>query len=82
MICKNIKYILILFLVILSAKAMSQRDTTITQEVEVVKAFKPTISDANKINEMPKIEESAPQKPTFSYSIFSQPIYDAFSVNP
>lgn len=82
MICKNIKYILILFLVILSAKAMSQRDTTITQEVEVFKAFKPTISDANKINEMPKMEESAPQKPTFSYSIFSQPIYNAFSVNP
>ncbi|HKI87580.1 MAG TPA: hypothetical protein VKA38_01045, partial [Draconibacterium sp.] len=59
----------------------AQRDTTLTQEVEVVKAYKPSISDANKINEMPKMEEEKPQKPTFNYSIFSQPIYNTFSVN-
>lgn len=61
--------------------ASAQRDTSLTQEVEVVKAFKPTISDANKINEMPKIDEAKPEKPTFNYSIYSQPILNTFSVN-
>lgn len=82
MIGKNIKYLLFIFLTGLSAEVMSQRDTTLTQEVEVVKAYKPSISDANKINEMPKIEEAEHQKPTFNYNIFSQPIYNTFSVNP
>lgn len=61
--------------------AKAQRDTSLTQEVEVVKAFKPTISDANKINEMPKIDESTPEKPSFKYNIYSQPILNTFSVN-
>ena len=32
-------------------QASAQRDTTLTQEVEVVKAYNPTIADANKIND-------------------------------
>ncbi len=78
---KNIKYILVLILVSSVTEIFAQRDTTLTQEVEVVKAYKPTISDANKINEMPKINETEQKKPTFNYSIFSQPVYNAFSVN-
>ncbi|QGY42996.1 hypothetical protein GM418_04785 [Maribellus comscasis] len=78
---ENIKYILSILLIFAVTVARAQRDTTLTQEVEVVKAYNPTISDANKINDMPKIEEEEHQKPTFNYSIFSQPIYNAFSVN-
>jgi len=61
--------------------ANAQRDTVITQEVEVVKSFRPTISDANKISSMPRIEDTQHEKPNFTYSIFSQPVYNAFSVN-
>lgn len=81
MIGNNIKYFLLFILLGSASVVFAQRDTTLTQEVEVVKAYKPSISDANKINEMPKIKEEEPQKPTFNYSIYSQPIYNTFSVN-
>ena len=60
----------------------AQRDTTLNREVEVVKSFKPTIQDAHKINEMPKIDETEHQKPTFNYNINSEPVINTFSVNP
>ncbi|WP_372947025.1 hypothetical protein [Mariniphaga sp.] len=81
MFLKTTKYFLLTALAATSGNALAQRDTTLTQEVEVVKAFKPTISDANKISSMPGIEETTHEKPNFSYSIFSQPIYNTFSVN-
>ncbi len=81
MFLKTTKYFLLAALAATSGNALAQRDTTLTQEVEVVKAFKPTISDANKISSMPGIEETTHEKPNFSYSIFSQPIYNTFSVN-
>jgi hypothetical protein len=62
--------------------ANAQRDTTLNREVEVVKSFKPTIQDAHKINDMPKIEETEHQKPTFNYSIKSEPIVNTFAVTP
>jgi hypothetical protein len=81
MIRKNITYFLSLLLVGTVSVANAQQDTSLTREVEVIKAYNPTISDANKINDMPKIDEEEPQKPTFNYSIFSQPVYSTFSVN-
>ena len=62
MIVKNIKYLFLVFFAGLSAAGFAQRDTSLTQEVEVVKAYNPTISDANKINDMPKIDEEEQQK--------------------
>ncbi|TNF40005.1 MAG: hypothetical protein EP310_09655 [Bacteroidetes bacterium] len=60
----------------------AQRDTTINREVEVVKSFQPTLQDANKIYDMPKIDEVEIQKPGFNYNINSQPVSNAFAVNP
>lgn len=60
--------------------ALAQRDTSLTREVEVVKSFKPSILDANKINDMPGMDVSEPRKPSFSYSIESRPVLNAFSV--
>lgn len=75
-----------LFLIILFVSSINtisaQRDTTINREVEVVKSFQPTIQDANKIYDMPKIEETEIQKPGFNYNINSQPVSNAFAVNP
>lgn len=77
----TIKYTLLIIFSVSAILSSAQRDTTLTQEVEVVKSFKPTLSDANKINEMPKIDETEHQKPKFDYSIYSQPILNTFSVN-
>ena len=81
MITNNIKNLLFIILLGVVTQSAAQRDTSLTQEVEVVKAYNPTISDANKINDMPKIDEEDHQKPSFNYSIYSQPIYNTFSVN-
>ena len=76
------KLVLLIILIVSAIAATAQRDTSLTREVEVTKAFKPTISDAHKINEMPKIDETEHQQPKFDYSIYSQPILSTFSVNP
>ena len=80
---KQIKYIFLIFCTAVTFSAQAQKqDTTLTQEVEVTRAYKPTISDANKLNSMPKIEESEHQKPTFNYNINSVPVFKTFSVTP
>lgn len=81
MFVKSIRCIFFSVLICTSGIAVAQRDTTLSQEVEVIKSFKPTISDANKISSMPQIEDAPQEKPVFNYSIFSQPIYNTFSVN-
>lgn len=82
MCAKTFRYFfLIAFMAGITDVVYAQRDTVITQEVEVVKSFRPTISDANKISSMPRIEDTQHEKPSFTYSIFSQPVYNAFSVN-
>jgi hypothetical protein len=82
MFAKTTKYFFLFTLAVAySGNILAQRDTTIMQEVEVVKSYRPTISDANKISSMPRIEDAEHEKPTFNYSIFSQPIYNTFSVN-
>ncbi len=65
----------------LSVQAQTQTDT-LRREVEVTRAYVPTISDANKLNSMPKIDEEQAEKPTFQYSIQSQPVFSTFSVTP
>jgi hypothetical protein len=76
----NICFLTIVFIGI-SLNIAAQRDTTISQEVEVVRTYNATITNANKINDMPKIDEGEQQKPTFNYSIYSQPVYSTLSVN-
>jgi hypothetical protein len=78
----NIKTVLLIALTGITVIANAQRDTTLNREVEVVKSFKPTIQDAHKINDMPKIEETEYKKPSFNYNIKSDPIRNTFSVNP
>ncbi len=78
---KQIRYIFLFIFIVSTSAALAQRDT-LTQEVEVTKAYKPTIDDANKLNSMPTIEETEFKKPTFNYNINSQPVFSTFSVNP
>lgn len=77
-------YIPALFLVIFANQQISaQQDSTkLKQEVEVVKAYQPSISDAFKINDIPKIQDQERQKPIFNYKINSQPVFSTFEVEP
>ncbi len=80
---KHIKYLIFIFFITSTVlvNAQTKRDT-LSREVEVTKAYTPTISDANKLNSMPEIKEEEAQKPTFNYSIKSQPVFSSFSVTP
>jgi len=75
----------ICFTVILLASfgAMAQKDTTrLRQEVEVTKAYQPTVNEAIKINDIPKIKTEPAETPTFDYSIYSKPIFSTFDPTP
>lgn len=66
-----------------NTKVMAQRDTTkLRQEVEVTKAYQPTISDAVKINDIPLIKADQTETPTFDYSIYSKPVFSTFNLDP
>ena len=79
------KYISILpvFILGLVAMAQAQQDSTrLKQEVEVTKAYQPSVPDAFKINDIPQIKEEKTEKPVFEYSISSEPVFSTFSVKP
>ncbi|MDP2887605.1 MAG: hypothetical protein Q8P34_01400 [Bacteroidota bacterium] len=66
-----------------SLNTMAQKETTrIKQEVEVVKAYQPTISEVEKINDIPKIKTEQTEAPVFDYSIFSKPVFSTFDITP
>jgi hypothetical protein len=66
-----------------SLNAMAQKDTTkLRQEVEVTKAYQPSIQGAEKINDIPQIKAEQTETPTFDYSIFSKPVFSTFDVTP
>lgn len=77
---QNYKWVLITLFILGTYSAQAQRDTVLRQEVEVVKSFSPAVMDAQKINEIPVIKDVEHKKPTFDYSIFSQPVFSTFSV--
>jgi len=63
--------------------AMAQKDTVrLKQEVEVTKAYQPTINEAVKINDIPKVKAEPTETPTFDYSIYSKPVFSTFDVKP
>lgn len=56
-----------------------QRDTTkMNQQVEVVKAYRPSISNAEKINLLPEIDDTTKFRPDLNYSTMSHPINSGF----
>jgi hypothetical protein len=62
---------------------MAQKDSLkLKQEVEVVKAYQPSILDAQKINDIPQIKPEQTEAPTFDYSIFSKPVFSTFDPTP
>ena len=75
--------LLILGLLIGAFNAMAQQDSiSLKKEVEVTKAYQPTISDAVKINDIPQIKPEQTEAPTFDYSIYSKPVFSTFEPTP
>ncbi len=63
--------------------AIAQRDTTkLNQSVEVVKAYHPNITNANKVNLMPVVDDTTRFTPEFNYTIDSQPVKKGFTASP
>ncbi|MCX6227873.1 MAG: hypothetical protein NTV75_01605, partial [Bacteroidia bacterium] len=74
--------ILLLFLVSFVTTTSAQKDTTkLNQSVEVMKAYHPSMSKANKLNLLPLFEDTTRFTPEFKYSIESRPISAGFSAS-
>ncbi len=70
------------FILLLSQLVLAQKkqEKMRTEEVNVVKSYTPTISDAFKIKETPSLnEEGTTAKETVKYSIFSFPVASTFT---
>lgn len=62
--------------------ARGQKDTTrLNQQVEVVKAYKPTVSGATRINLLPEINDTVRFRPDLNYGTGSHPIGSGFQVS-
>ncbi len=62
--------------------AFAQKDTTkLNQEVEVIKAYRPSIMNAQKVNMMPAVDDSTRFTPEFNYSIDSKPVKKGFTAS-
>ncbi|MFZ4401675.1 MAG: hypothetical protein ACOYO1_16710 [Bacteroidales bacterium] len=66
---------------LLTTNSFSQVDDN-KNEVTVVAAYEPTISDAFKINFSPNIKDSVFEQPKFSYGIQSTKIATSFQIEP
>ncbi len=61
----------------------AQRDTTkMNQEVEVIKAYRPSVAKAEKISLMPEIDDTTRFTPEFNYQVNSRPVTTGFTVSP
>lgn len=75
--------LLTLFLVSFNHLATGQeKKQELKKEVEVVKPYEPNVPEVFKINEMPQIKQQESEKPTFEYSIRSNPVFPEFNVEP
>ena len=78
----SLKYSVFVLSLVLSQFAFAQKkqEKIRTEEVNVVKSYTPTISDAFKIKETPALnEEGTSPKETVKYSIFSFPVASTFT---
>ncbi|MBK8805493.1 MAG: hypothetical protein IPO21_02115 [Bacteroidales bacterium] len=80
-------YILFLLIVFFSFQLQAQekkQDTVLVESlnksVMVISEYRPSVSDANKINQLPQAEDTMSTKPVFQYSIESSPVSTTFSL--
>ena len=76
----KITIFLIAVLTVFSVNA--QNDEKLTQDVEVIRAYTPTISDAFKLSELPLIKDSVTIESKFQYAIETKQLPTDFQVDP
>lgn len=79
---KFLQKILFLFFAVTAFHGFAQTDEKLNQEVEVIREYTPTISDAFKLNELPVIKDSAKIESSFTYAIESKQIPTDFQTEP
>lgn len=73
----------VILVTLIGFTGMAQQDTIkLKKEVEVVKAYQPTIQDVQKINDIPQIKTEPSEPPSFDYSIYSKPVFTTFDPTP
>ncbi|MDA3952810.1 MAG: hypothetical protein PF485_04120 [Bacteroidales bacterium] len=81
MIRKTLIYIQILGFLVLGVKnSIAQEE--LVKEVQVVKPYEPTISDAYKLNHLPKISDTVKVIPEIKYILQTKPLSVGYSVIP
>lgn len=69
-------------MLLMTSSQASAQTNKLKKEVQVVRPYEPSISDANKINLQPKIVDTIKVNPNFSYSIVQRPIQTYFTPTP
>lgn len=72
----------LILIILLAVSSAVYSQTPIKKEVEVVKPYEPVVSDANKINVLPRIVDSVSIKPLVQYSIVPTMISTEYQVTP
>ena len=77
----HISLLFLLFLLpgFMNRLAAQQDSTKLNQEVEVVKAYRPSVSNAQKINLLPEIGDTTRFRPDLNYGIISHPVTTGFN---
>ena len=71
---------LLLLLLIFNFSVAQEKENLGTEVVNIVKPYSPTISDAFKVKETPKLNDSTnTEKKEVNYSIFSVPVASTFT---
>ncbi|HKM94937.1 MAG TPA: hypothetical protein VJY41_14905 [Prolixibacteraceae bacterium] len=76
-----IKINTLLALLIINIGSYAQNEKKLDKEVEVIKAYQPNISDAQKIISNPTISDTVNYSPTFDYRIYSKDIEVEKTIN-
>ena len=79
---RSIPFFILFFALSMEFTAAQQDTTKLKQEVEVVKAYRPSISNANKVNLLPVIDDTTRFVPEFKYAIESKPVKTGFTATP
>ncbi|MDY0253918.1 MAG: hypothetical protein RBR30_05855 [Tenuifilaceae bacterium] len=69
------------FITLVSCGNVFGQQDKLTQQVQVVRPYEPSISDAFKLNMLPQVEDTIRVTPTFSYNLTLRPVTVDFPVN-
>ncbi|MFP4557123.1 MAG: hypothetical protein ACLFNU_09650 [Bacteroidales bacterium] len=79
---KNIVLLTIPLLFVGICNFAYSQDDKLSKEVQVVRPYEPTISDAFKLNQLPLVKDTARIVPTFAYNLTARPVKLDLPVKP